>query len=176
MLLRNSILVVFIPLALSVGCHSSKAGGAATGPATSGSAAAAPRQGAKAVPHRVAVPALGISVEAPEGTKVTEIMKGMEQVRGPGLVINLDVDDSHADKTLDQAKKGAQVTKPTNMKGETLSDGWVLTYEGDNGGKRGFFVEGRREIGGKAIGCDSATESAAQQQATAKACRSIKPM
>ena len=62
---------------------------------------------------------------------------------------------------------------PKNVKTETLPDGWVLTYENTGSLGSNYFVNIRREIGGKAYLCDT-MQSTPEQQAKAIAfCKSL---
>lgn len=74
-------------------------------------------------------------------------------------------------KTLEEAKKESKMKMPENVKEETLPDGWALTFDNKNGD---FYVQVRREIGGKAYRCETATLSAASQGNVLKACKSLR--
>ena len=64
---------------------------------------------------------------------------------------------------------------PKNLKTETLPDGWVVTF--DNKGSMGanFFVNVRRDIGGKSYKCSTTGSNADQEKAVLAACKSLRP-
>ena len=77
-------------------------------------------------------------------------------------------------QSVDEAKSDAGMYSPKNLKAETLPDGYVVTY--DNSGSMGanFFVQARRDIGGKTYSCSTTVSNADQQAAAVAACKSLK--
>lgn len=77
-------------------------------------------------------------------------------------------------QSIDDAKSDANMYSPKNLKADKLADGYVVTY--DNTGSMGanFFVQVRRDIGGKTYACSTTTSDADKQAAAVAACKSLK--
>jgi hypothetical protein len=153
------------------GTAAGSAGAAATPP--SAAAPGAPAQGGPA-PMKLAK--LGLQIDVPAGTSAMDGAAPDELVLVTGnadFTATIGPAGPEFPKTLADAKKDAKPKEPANLKEETLPDGWVLTYENTATGN--FYVDARREIGGKAYRCVTAAMSAASQQATAAACKTLRP-
>lgn len=147
-------------------------------------AAPAPAKDTKAAPSEVlALDALGLKADAPPKSTAREsLVSSGVNVHGPDFTATVrEVTDDDPVTEADAEKKAAEY-EPKNLQRETLDDGWALTFEGESGISPNFFVEVRREIGGKAYWCEtvaSASESepdpkAAQAKALAL-CKSLRP-
>lgn len=126
-------------------------------------------------PAAIELTALGLKGEGPAGSKADKapIGDGL-MVQGPDLVANVEVASESRSKTLDDDKKDAEMYSPKNPKEETLPDGWAYTYENKGGMGTNYFVHVRRDIGGKAIWCETTASSAAQQANALAFCKSLK--
>ena len=156
-------------------CESKKTGEA--NPTARGAVSATPKpaveESGKA--NSVQIPSLKLAMDAPQGTKASEVMVGIVAVEGPGLSAGITVADEHTATTVEEEKKKSQMTKPTDMKDEKLSDGWVLTYEGNiEGGKRALFAEVDRTIDGTRYRCGSTVDTEKKRQATISVCKSLR--
>ncbi len=76
-------------------------------------------------------------------------------------------------KTIKDAEGAAGLFNPKNIKSEKLADGWVLTYENSGSAGANYFVNTRREIGGKAYLCDTMQSTPEQQKAALEFCKSL---
>lgn len=152
-----SFAVVLVPTL--VACGSKKEGGGASG------------GGDK--PAALKLPKLGLTIDAPAESTVGDAIIGEgHMITAPGVgAISITTEKP---QTLDEAKEDAKLFTPKNLKGETLPDGWVLTY--DNTGSMGanFFVEVRRKIDGKDLKCGTTTNAAEQAAAAVAACKSLR--
>ena len=65
--------------------------------------------------------------------------------------------------------------RPKNVKSEKLADGFATTF--DNKGSMGasYFVQVRRDLGGKSYWCETTSSSSEQQAHALEACKSLKP-
>lgn len=117
---------------------------------------------------------IGLKAEAPSGAKVSDAIGGGGlMVQAPGLVVTVDEASDTRPKTLDDAKKDAEMYSPANVNEETLDDGFVLTFENEGGMGKNYFASVRREIDGKSYWCET-TASQPEQQANAVAfCKSL---
>ena len=117
---------------------------------------------------------LGLTAEGPGGSKVGDAVVGSGvMVQGPGLVVGVEEASDSRPKTADAAKEDADMYSPQNMQSEDLEDGFVVTFENEGGMGKNYFVNVRREIGGKAYWCDT-TASSPEQSANAVAfCKSL---
>lgn len=170
-------ILVMAALALSlVACGESKTdgGSAAAGSAKPGEKAPA---GAKAEEkgEMAKLPKLGLQVELPMGSTVEDAIVGdghmIMSVTGP---FNVALAGADKPKTVDAAKKDAEMFNPQNFKSETLPDGWVVTWENTGSAGTNYWLTVRREIGGKAYICDTSVAGEAQRSAALKACKSLK--
>lgn len=117
---------------------------------------------------------LPLTADAPAGTNVSDGIGGAGvMVMGENLVVNVDVANDMSPKTLEDAKKEAEMYTPKNIKEEKLADGYAMTFENEGGMGTNYHVNVRREIGGKAWSCTT-MQSNGEQQATALAfCKSL---
>jgi hypothetical protein len=158
-------------LALSTGCDSSASAngaGSPTGPASTSKASGA------SAPLVIQIPKLGLKGSAPGETEAPIIGDG-EPILVAAAFFTVSVAEAKATdpKTIKDAQKAAELFTPKNVKTETLPDGWVLTYENTGSLGANYFVNTRREIGGKAYLCDT-MQSTPEQQAKAIAfCKSL---
>jgi len=76
--------------------------------------------------------------------------------------------------SLDQAKSDAGMYTPKNLKAETLPDGWTLTYDNTGSAGANYFVQVRRDIGGKSYLCQTTTDTAERAQTVLAACKSLR--
>jgi hypothetical protein len=78
-------------------------------------------------------------------------------------------------QTLEEAKSDAELYSPKNTKEEKLADGWVLTFENTGSMGKNFFVQVRRDIGGKTYNCSTTGGDANQAAAVLTACKTLRP-
>ncbi|MEM9457876.1 MAG: hypothetical protein AAGF11_27095 [Myxococcota bacterium] len=118
---------------------------------------------------------LGLMARAPADSSVGDAIVGEGvMVQGPDLVATVEEATDTRPKTEVDAKKNAEELSPKNFESEALEDGWAVTYDNESGMGPNFFVEVRRDIGGKTYWCET-TASKPEQQAKALAfCKSLK--
>jgi hypothetical protein len=124
----------------------------------------------------IALDKIGLQAEGPAGAKVGDaIGSDGVMVQAPGLVVTVEEASDSRPANLEAAKENAEMYGPQNAKEEELDDGFVYTFENEGGMGKNYFVNVRREIGGKAYWCDT-TASQPEQQANAVAfCKSLAP-
>jgi hypothetical protein len=117
---------------------------------------------------------LGLTAEGPGGSKVGDALVGSGvMVQGPNLVVTVEEASDSRPKTADAAKEDADMYSPQNLQTEDLDDGFVVTFENEGGMGKNYFVNVRREIGGKTYWCET-TASNPEQSANAVAfCKSL---
>jgi hypothetical protein len=121
------------------------------------------------------LPKLGLKADAPEGSTVNDAIMGTgHMVMGPGLVANVAEASDSQPKTIEDAKKEAEMFTPKNLKEEKLADGWVVTFDNEGGMGKNFFAQVRRDIGGKAIWCETTASQVEQQTNAVNFCKSLK--
>lgn len=118
---------------------------------------------------------LGLRARAPAGTEaVPSRVEGATLVRGPELfAVVLEADERPA--TVEVAKTRARRVASRSPRTEILDDGWLLTVDGSNELGPVLVLQVRREIGGRAVWCESVVASASQREAAAALCRSLEP-
>jgi hypothetical protein len=155
-------------LALSTGCDSS----ANANPTGSSAAPAATSKGSS--PLVIQIPKLGLKGSAPGETE-TPIIGDGEPILIAAAFFTVTLAEAKATdpKTIKDAQKAAELFTPKNSKTETLPDGWLLTYENTGSLGTNYFVNMRREIGGKGYLCDTAANSTEQQAKAIAFCKSL---
>lgn len=118
---------------------------------------------------------LGLVAEAPADTRTGDPVVGDGvMVQGPELIATVALASDAMPKTEEEATKAAGDYTPKNLKAEALDDGFAITFDNEGGLGTNYFVQVRREIGGKAYWCET-TASTPEQQANALAfCKSLK--
>ena len=132
------------------------------------------KSGAAAASVPLALAGLGVNAQVPDGSKAEKALVGEGlTIQGPDLVVGVEAAGTRRPKTVAEAREGASMYSPINMKEEALPDGWAITFENKGGIGTNYWVQARREIGGKPIWCDT-TASTTEQQANALAvCKSL---
>ena len=122
------------------------------------------------------LPRVGLKADAPAGTEVKDAMTGGvgHMLMGPGLVANVEVASDTRPKTVDDAKKEADMYTPKNLKDEKLPDGWAITFDNEGGMGKNYFVNVRREIDGKAVWCETTVSTPEQQTHAVNFCKSLR--
>jgi hypothetical protein len=182
---RNPILAALLPttvsLALALGVAACDSKSEVKTDAKSDSKSAdkkdakkADDKAAPAGPQKLDLAKIGLKADAPAGTQVSDgIGGGGVMVQGENLVVSVDAATDMTPKTIEDAKKDAEMYGPKNIKEEKLADGYALTFENEGGMGTNFHVAVRRDIGGKAWSCTT-MQSNAEQQANALAfCKSL---
>ena len=155
-MMRISMLVLVIGT-LSVGCK--KKGGEGGGGAASGPAK---------------LPKLGLVIDVPGEVNVSDAVMGEGNMLQGSSVGAMQVEIEKKTQTLDEAKADADMYSPKNVKAETLSDGWALSFENKGSMGANFFVDVRRTIDGKLYKCWVTTGEAKQAEAVLAACKTLK--
>lgn len=146
---------------------------AAKGDAKPGDAKAAD---APAAAGPLELPKLGLKADAIADATVGEMIPKGEghMVQGPGLVVTAQIASDSRPKTVEDAKKEADMYTPKNLKEEKLADGWAITFDNEGGMGKNYFVNVRREIDGKSIWCETTASQEAQQTNALNFCKSLK--
>lgn len=160
-MIRASILFIALAsLATTTAC-SKKDGGGSAGKAAESSG-----------PTKLAK--LGLTVDVPgEATVGDGVMGDGQSVTGENIgMMNIEVADRPM--TLDEAKSEADMFTPKNLKPEKLADGWALSFENTGGAGANYFVEVRKEIGGKTYKCTTTQGDKDRAAAVLAACKTLK--
>jgi len=157
------ISILFIAAALFTGCKKKDEGGASP----SGKAAEA-----KAGPTKL--PKLGLSIDVPGKVEVGDAIMGEGHMLQGAGVGALTVEVATKPQTIEEAKSDADMYSPKNLKDEKLADGWTLTFDNTGSMGKNFFVEVRRDIGGKTYKCSTTTGDAKQAAGALAACKTLR--
>ncbi|MBT8495888.1 MAG: hypothetical protein KJO07_22785 [Deltaproteobacteria bacterium] len=116
----------------------------------------------------------GVEARVPAATKVSKNAVGLGvMLKGPGVSMTIgpavDVDAA----TLEDAKKNAQSFSPTEIEGEELADGYILTYRNEGSMGKNYWLVGRRKIGGAAYSCGVSSPKKSHQQSAIAICKSL---
>lgn len=161
-MIRVSIL--FVAVALIAGCKKKEEGGSA-----SSSAKPAESKGPTKLPK------LALQIDVPGSVEVGDAIMGEGHMLQGAGVGAMQIELSKKAETLDEAKSDADMYSPKNLKAETLPDGWTLTFDNTGSMGKNFFVEVRRDIGGKTYSCSTTGSDEKQAQAVLAACKTLRP-
>jgi hypothetical protein len=156
----KTIGIALIGCLLVLGCDDKKEGGGGKEAAAGGS---------------VSLAKLGLKADAPDGSRVSDAVMGDGvMIQGPNLVVTVEVASESKPKTIEDAKKDAEMFSPQNVQTEKLADGWAFSFENKGSAGTNYFVKVRREIGGKAYWCETIASNPDQKANALKACKSLK--
>lgn len=122
----------------------------------------------------LALARLGLKMDAPAGSTASDGVMGGVLVEGPGLTVTVDEALATRPKLAEEAEKEAEMYNPQQAKVERLADGFVFTFENSGDLGKNYWVQVRREIGGRSYWCESTTASPEQQATATAACLSLK--
>jgi hypothetical protein len=125
-------------------------------------------------PETASLAKLGLKAEVPGGSTVSDAIIGDGvMIQGPDLVVTVEPATDSTPKTAAEAKEEASMYSPKKVETEDLADGFALTFENTGGMGTNYFVNVRREIGGKAYWCTTTASKPAQQKNALAACKSL---
>ncbi len=163
-----------LALLLALACGG---GGSTSTEATTAGAAAAPAQEAPpaaAAPTTLPPEAGSLQIDLPEGASAS-VMMGSVLVSGGGLGgMNVGLVKDGEPKTLDEVKKDIEMYTPTNLKEETLADGFVVTFENTGSMGTNYWARAVRTVGDKTVSCSATVVREEQRQKAVAACKSIR--
>ncbi len=117
---------------------------------------------------------LGLSIDAPAGTEVSE-MAGSQLIQGPGLVVTVQLAGDFAPKTLAAELEDAKdMLSATDVTQEEIEGGWHVTFQNKGGMGTNYWVNSHVTIDGKAYTCGTTATTKKQQAAALAACKSLK--
>lgn len=160
---RISILFVAVALFAGSGCKKTDEGGTSAGKTTE----------AKAGPTKL--PKLGLTIDVPGAVEVGDAIMGEGHMLQGAGVGAMTVEIAEKPQTLDEAKSDADMYTPKNLKDEKLADGWALTFDNTGSMGKNYFVEVRRDIGGKTYKCSTTTGNDKQAAGALAACKTLRP-
>jgi hypothetical protein len=162
MMIRASILLLSIATLAAPACKKKEGeGGSASG------------KTAEAGPTKL--PKLGLSIDVPGSVEVGDAIMGEgHMLQGSGIGA-MQIEIPKTAQSLDDAKSDADMYSPKNLKAETLADGWAITFENSGSAGTNYWVNVRRDIGGKTYACTTTGSDATQAAAVLAACKSLKP-
>lgn len=164
-MIRASLVFVALAALAGTGCKKKEEGGA-------GGAAASGKAAEPAGPTKL--PKLGLQIDAPGKLEVGDAILGEGHLLQGSGVGAMQIETAEKTQTLDEAKSDADMYSPKNLKAETLSDGWALTFENTGGAGANYFVDVRRTIDGKNYKCSTTGSQPGQAAAVLAACKSLR--
>lgn len=159
------ISVLFVAVALVTACKKKEeAGSSPSGQPAAKSAPAGPTK----------LPKLGLSIDVPGAVEVGDAIMGEgHMLQGAGIgAMTVEVADKP--QTLEEAKSDADMYSPKNLEEETLTDGWALTFDNTGSMGKNYFVQVRRDLGGKTYSCSTTGSDASQAAAVLAACKTLR--
>jgi hypothetical protein len=153
-MVRISFVVVAIAT-LVVGCSSKKESGGGGKPAA------------------VKLDKVGLQIDIPGEASVEKAI-GSEGNMVTGSDVGALTVEETKPQTLEEAKSDASMYSPKNLKEEKLADGWALSFENTGGMGTNYFVDVRREIGGKRYKCSSTGAESERAAAVLAACKTLR--
>jgi hypothetical protein len=160
--LRTSLLLAALTLTAGAACKKKEDGGGA-----SSSKTAEPAGPTK-------LPKLGLQIDVPGSVEIGDaIMAEGHMLSGSGIGA-LQVEIAEKPKTLEDKKSDADMYSPKNLKAEALPDGWFVTFENTGSMGKNYFVDVRRDIGGKTYNCSTTGSEPGQAAAVLAACKTLR--
>jgi hypothetical protein len=149
-------------------------GGTAPGSSSTPAGSAAPAADAKKGDMEIKIAKYGLVGKAPGETEAPIIGDGDPAlIMASQFTVTLSEAKPTDPKTIKDAEEAAKLFNPKNSKSEKIADGWVLTYENTGSAGANYFVNTRREIGGKAYLCDTMQTTPEQQKKALEFCKSL---
>lgn len=117
----------------------------------------------------------GLEARVPVGTKVSKNAMGIGvMLKGPGVSVTVGPAMTGDARSLAAAEKNAQSYAPTGVEGETLPDGYILTYQSEGSTGTNYWLVGRREFTNVAYTCGVSSPKKAHQHSAIAICKSLK--
>ena len=158
--------ILFVATALLVGCGKKDESGGSSAKSTESKAAPA---------GPTKLPKLNLQIDVPGKVEVGDAIMGEGHMLQGSGVGAMTIEIAEKPQTLAEAKSDAEMYTPKNQKEETLADGWALSFENTGSMGKNYFVEVRRDIGGKTYKCSTTGSDAGQAAAVLTACKTLKP-
>lgn len=120
------------------------------------------------------IEALGLTIDAPGGSKVDE-MAGSHLIQGAGLVVGVEPASEYASETLAaELEEAKDMYSATDVTQEEIEGGWHVTFQNKGGMGTNYWVKSHVTIDGKAYTCGTTATTKAQQDAALSACKSLR--
>lgn len=117
---------------------------------------------------------LGISIDTPAGTKLSDMM-GSQMLQGPDFVVTVEEAGEFAAATLAaELEEAKDMYSATNVTQEEVEGGWHVTFENKGGMGTNYFVKSHVTIGGKVYTCGTTAQNKKQQANALAGCKSLK--
>jgi hypothetical protein len=118
---------------------------------------------------------LGLQADLPKGATVGDgILGDGVLIQGADLVVSVEEASNTRPATVEAAKEEADMYSPKSLETESLADGWALTFENTGSMGTNYFVQVRRDIGGKTYWCDTTASRPAQKTNALAVCKSLR--
>lgn len=138
--------------------------------------AEAPAEPAAAASGTVELTKLGLEAQAPAGARVGDaVLDDAVMIQGDDLTVTVSLASDTRPKTEEDAKKEVEGTYKgvKNLESEKLADGWAMTFDNEGDLGANFFVQVRRDIGGKSYWCETTVASVEEQASALAFCKSL---
>ena len=117
----------------------------------------------------LALPSIGLNLDAPDAAKIATAESASVEVDWPGVKLSVRIAEAELGAAAATAKGFARITKQ-----ESTTDGWELRYEETYAGETQHNVTIARTIGGIGVQCKGAGNSPAAEAQLAAACASLR--
>lgn len=117
---------------------------------------------------------MGLSLEIPGETLVSDAIMGDGQMINGSAVGAMQVEVPKEPLTLEAAKEDASMYSPQNLKEEKLADGWALTFQNKGSMGTNHWVTVNRTLDGKNYKCWYMGPEASQAANVLAACKTLK--
>jgi hypothetical protein len=161
-MIRASILFIALATVAGPACKSKDGGGSSSS------------KGTEAKASSTKLPKLGLTIDVPGDVTLGDAVMGEGHMLTGEDIGAMQVEVADKPQTLDEAKSDADMYTPKNVKADKLADGWSLTFDNTGGAGANYFVEVRRDIGGKTYKCSTTQGDGGRAQAVLAACKTLK--
>ncbi len=118
---------------------------------------------------------LGLTIDVPGEVVVADGMsENTVMLTGSGIGA-MQVGLAKTPQSANEATADAKMYTPTNMSTEIIPPGgWLMTFENKGAAGTNYWVDSRRDLGGKSYKCGTTGSDPAQAKAVAFACKSLR--
>jgi len=121
----------------------------------------------------VEIPGLGLKVDAPPGAGTSRIGDATT-ISAPGFAISVKAPGEwDADNLAEAETEATNTYSAENIQGETLEDGWALSFTNEGSVGTNYWVWVRRTIGETEVWCSVTAPEEAVQTSGLAACKAI---
>jgi hypothetical protein len=124
---------------------------------------------------KLTLPGLDLVADAPPSAELRDASLGEGvTIHDAELSVRVELAGEQTPTTLAEAKTEAELVAPAKLEEKILADGWAITFASASAMGPAYWVQVRREIGGRALWCTATGSSETRQTAALALCTSLR--